>query len=71
MLEIYEKSSEPFNSSVDTLLKLTFTQRRKQVLEWSIESGSIDIFMSKNCPFLNHSSYVSILIFIIMNYSAS
>jgi hypothetical protein len=32
-------------------LKQTSTQRRKQVLEWSVESGCLDIFMSKTVHF--------------------
>ncbi len=31
-------------------------------MEWSVESGCLDIFMSKNSPFLNHSAFQSMVL---------
>ncbi|XP_045022980.1 uncharacterized protein LOC116933858 [Daphnia magna] len=58
MFEIFEKGTVPYSDTVDALLKLTFSIRRALIMKWVPESGRMEIFMDKHCPFLKLQTFL-------------
>ncbi|KAK4029031.1 hypothetical protein OUZ56_022045 [Daphnia magna] len=57
MFEIFEKGTVPYSDTVDALLKLTFSIRRALIMKWVPESGRMEKFMDKHCPFLKLQTF--------------
>ncbi|KAK4020561.1 hypothetical protein OUZ56_002525 [Daphnia magna] len=69
MFEIFEKGTVPYSDTVDALLKLTFSIRRALIMKWVPESGRMEKFMDKHCPFLKLQTFLFLEFELIMKKS--